>query len=186
MYSANQVPKMFQAQVKGRCQLQYVATQDAERWVDEWVDKAYPDAPDFGTEVQTRSSSISWRFVTNSGQDDGIIRPVIGAKGWPFYPGSSMKGIFRRACTPEQAARYCGKHLPGGDFELGLLRFHGGYPTDDTWQENLVDIVHPQQDRQVKSNGRSSAFVQISLFKPKINFGISSTLPLEATEWTII
>ena len=94
MYNVNQVPKMFQAQVRGRCQLQYVATNDAERWVDEWVDKAYPDAPDFGTNVQTRSSALSWRFVTNSGQDDGIIRPVIGAKGWLFYPGSSMKGVF--------------------------------------------------------------------------------------------
>ncbi len=186
MYSASQVPKMFQAQVKGRCQLQYVVTNDAERWVDEWVDKAYPNAPDFGTNVKTRSSALSWRFVTNSGQDDGITRPVIGAKGWPFYPGSSMKGVFRRACTPEQAERYCGKPLPGGDFEPGLLRFHGGYPTDDTWQDNLVDIVHPQQDRQVKSDRKSSAFVQISLFKPKINFGISSTLPINATEWKTI
>jgi CRISPR-associated protein Cmr6 len=192
MYNVNQVPKMFQAQVKGRCQLQYIPpknstdTLDALRWVDEWVDKAYPDAPDFGTNVQTRSSALSWRFVTNSGQDDGIIRPVIGAKGWPFYPGSSMKGVFRRACTPEQAERYCGKHLPSGDFEPGLLRFHGGYPTDDEWQENLLDLFHPQQDRQVKSDHRSAAYVQISLFKPKINFGISSTLLINATEWTTI
>ena len=97
-----------------------------------------------------------------------------------------MKGIFRRACTQEQADRYCGKYLPGGDFEPGLLRFHGSYPSDDTWQDNLVDIVYPQQDRQVKNNGRSSAFVQISLFKPKINFGISSTLLIDTTEWTTI
>lgn len=88
--------------------------------------------------------------------------------------------------SSEQAQRYCGKHLPNGDFEPGLLRFHGGYPTDDTWQDNLVDIVHPQQDRQVKSDRRSSAFVQISLFKPTINFGISSTLLIDTTEWTTI
>lgn len=50
--------------------------------------------------VQTRTYNLTWRFITNSGQDDGVIRPAIGAKGWPYYPGSSMKGIFRRACTP--------------------------------------------------------------------------------------
>ena len=97
-----------------------------------------------------------------------------------------MKGIFRRACTLEQGDRYCGKLLHGGDFEPGILRFHGGYPTDERWQEHLVDLVHPQQNRQVKSEHKSSASVQISLYKPKIKFGISSTIPLEKTEWEAI
>ena len=193
--AAKKVPLMFQAQTKGRCQIQYIddqarkekRSQQAERWAEQWIDKAYPNPPIFGDQVQTRSYSISWRFVTNSGQDDGVIRPVIGARGWPFYPGSSMKGIFRRACTIEQAQCYCGKDIKPGDFQPGILRFHGGYPTSDTWQENLVDIVHPQQDWQVKDDKKSAgAFVQISLYKPELIFGISSTIPQEAKEWETI
>ncbi len=189
--AAKKVPLMFQAQTAGRCQLQYlkkdVTQQDAERWASEWVEKAYPKSPDFGTEVETRTYTINWRFVTNAGQDDGIVRPVIGAYGWPFYPGSSMKGIFRNACTPEQAERYCGKPLNGGDFAPGILRFHGGYPVDENWQQKLIDIVHPQQDWQVKTDQKpAGAFVQISLFKPKLKFGISSNIPLTESEWETI
>ncbi|MFB2875685.1 RAMP superfamily protein [Floridanema aerugineum] len=189
--AAKKVPLMFQAQTAGRCQLQYlkkdVTQQDAEKWASEWVEKAYPKSPDFGTEVETRTYTINWRFVTNAGQDDGIVRPVIGAYGWPFYPGSSMKGIFRNACTPEQAERYCGKPLNGGDFAPGILRFHGGYPVDENWQQKLIDIVHPQQDWQVKTDQKpAGAFVQISLFKPKLKFGISSNIPLTETEWETI
>lgn len=183
--AAYKVPLMFQAQVDGRCQLQYAATSDAERWADEWVVQTYPQAPGFDCTVQTRSYTLSWRFVTNSGQDDGVIRPVIGAKGWPFYPGSSMKGVFRRACTPDQADRYCGQ-AEGGDFTPGILRFHGGYPVDTDWTQHLVDIVHPQQKRQVMKNGASSAFVQISLYKPTLQFGISSIEALEDAEWQTI
>ncbi len=184
---ARKVPLMFRAQTAGRCQLQYVGTNDAQLWASEWIEKAYPDAPQFGSEVQTRKYTLSWRFITNSGQDDGVIRPVIGAKGWAFYPGSSMKGIFRRACTLEQAQRYCGKDISRGDFQPGILRFHGGYPTDTRWQENLVDIVHPQQDWQVKTDNKSSgAFVQISLYKPQLEFGISSTEALTESEWETI
>jgi CRISPR-associated protein Cmr6 len=187
--AANKVPMMFRAQVNGRCQLQRLIPradeQDAERWADEWIDKTYPDAPTFGDEVQTRTYQLSWRFVTNSGQDDGVIRPVIGAKGWPFYPGSSMKGVFRQACDTSQADRYCGRATKD-DFIPGILRFHGGYPTDDAWTEDLVDIVHPQQDRQVKQEGRSAAFIQMSLYKPELKFGISSTIALSDEEWATI
>ncbi|WP_448597400.1 RAMP superfamily protein [Thermoleptolyngbya sp.] len=182
------VPMMFRAQIDGRCQLHHPVRDqepDSVLWAYEWVDKAYPTPPTFDDEaVQTKTFRFTWRFVTNSGQDDGVIRPVIGAKGYPFYPGSSMKGVFRRACTPDQAERYCGKRLSGGDFEPGMLRFHGGYPTDKRWTENLVDIVHPQQDWQVKSSRKEGgAFVQISLYKPELQFGISSSVPLEASEW---
>lgn len=187
---AKKVPMMFRAQINGRCQIQRLVPgaqeQDAMRWASEWVDKAYPNLPEPGSEVQTRTYALTWRFVTNSGQDDGVTRPAIGARGWPFYPGSSMKGIFRRACTPEQAERYCGKSL-GGDLQPGILRFHGGYPTDTSWTESLVDIVHPQQNWQVKSGNKDSgAFVQISLYKPKLQFGISSIISLEESEWAII
>lgn len=182
--AAQKVPLMFRAQIGGRSQLQYVADTDINQWADEWIDKAYPEAPDFGEGVETRVYQLNWRFITNSGQDDGMIRPVMGAYGWPFYPGSSMKGIFRRACTPPQADNYCGRDLAGGDFQPGILRFHGGYPVDDHWQENLVDIVHPQQDWQVKTNNKEGgAFVQISLYQPQLRFGISSTKPLSEAQW---
>ncbi|NEP20075.1 MAG: RAMP superfamily protein [Leptolyngbya sp. SIO4C1] len=192
--SYKKVPMMFRAQVNGRCQLQRIQDlrysdadeQDAERWVDEWIIKAYPQAPEFNEDVQTRTYSLSWRFVTNGGQDDGIIRPAIGAKGWPFYPGSSMKGIFRQACSDEQANRYCGRELSGGDYQPGILRFHGGYPIDSSWTEQLLDIIHPQQATQVKSDKRSSAFVQISLYKPELTFGISSIEPLADSEWETV
>jgi CRISPR-associated protein Cmr6 len=186
---AQKVPMVFRAQINGRCQLQRIERDresDAKRWVDEWVDKAYPDAPAFGDGVKTQTQQISWRFVTNGGQDDGVIRPVIGARGVPFYPGSSMKGVFRQACTPGQADRYCGEDLRRDSFKPGILRFHGGYPADNSWTEQLLDIVHPQQDRQVKEEGRSSAFVQISLYQPKMQFGISSTEPLTDEEWQTV
>ena len=96
------VPMMFQAQTNGRCQLQTRdqdrRSQDAELWCEEWTSETYPVTPKFKEPVRTQEYSISWRFVTNSGQDDGVIRPVIGASGYPFYPGSSMKGAFRQAC----------------------------------------------------------------------------------------
>jgi CRISPR-associated protein Cmr6 len=195
--TANQVPMMYRAQVDGRCQVQRLIPkaleQDANRWADEWVSHAYPDAPAFSNGVQTRTYAISWRFITNSGQDDGVIRPVIGAKGWPFYPGSSMKGLFRQAAERmEQAGRleagtcdrYCGDER---NITPGILRFHGGYPTDRRWTDDLVDIVHPQQQWQVKSNDKEGgAFIQISLYKPELAFGISSATALSATEWETI
>ncbi|MDY6785513.1 MAG: RAMP superfamily protein [Cyanobacteriota bacterium] len=185
--AAQKVPMMFRAQTAGRCQLQRIARnvpqQDVQRWTDEWIDRAHPVPSSSPQNVQTRIYTLSWRFVTNGGQDDGIIRPVIGAFGLPYYPGSSMKGAFRQACTSQQGDRYCGKKLSGGDFEPGLLRFHGGYPTSDGWQEGLVDMVHPQQDWQVKSDEkRGGAFAQISLYQPTLRFGISSTKP-EDTDW---
>ena len=187
--AAKKVPMMFRAQVNGRCQLQRLIRDEephALRWVNEWTQETYPQPPVFGSEVKTRVATLTWRFVTNSGQDDGVIRPVIGAKGYPFYPGSSMKGIFRQACTPEQADRYCGEDLARAGFKPGILRFHGGYPVDRQWTEQLVDIVHPQQNWQVKTGEKSAAFVQISLYQPTLQFGISSTEDLAETEWDIV
>jgi len=191
--ASRKVPMMYRAQVGGRCQVQRLIPkkqdrQDATRWVDEWVQETYPNAPRFGSAlegdaVQTRTYQLTWRFVTNSGQDDGVIRPVIGAKGWPFYPGSSMKGIFRQACSAAQALKYCGD---ADDQSPGILRFHGGYPTDDSWTENLVDLVHPQQNRQVKKEGKTSAFIQISLYQPEMRFGISSMASDEETDWETV
>ena len=168
------VPMMFRAQVGGRCQLQRIVKDeepDAVRWADEWVDKVYPELPEPGGTVQPRTYKITWRLITNCGMDDSVIRPVIGARGWVFYPGSSMKGLFRRACTKEQAAKYCGNLE-----QPGILRFQGGYPIDTSWTEGLVDIVHPQQGWQVEDQAKkSSAFAQISLYKPTLRFSISSS-----------
>jgi CRISPR-associated protein Cmr6 len=201
--ASQKVPMMFRAQVEGRCQLQRIDPrrrgydkQDVQIWTDQWIDKAEPHPPTFSASVQSRSYPITWRFITNGGQDDGIIRPVIGARGVPFYPGSSMKGLFRRAAQQlEQAKeieygscdRFCGS---SADLSPGILRFHGGYPTSRQWTEKLVDIIHPQKTWQVqepdtrkKSGG---AFAQISLYKPELNFGISSATPLSDSEWATI
>jgi len=190
--AANKIPMMFRAQTAGRCQLQRILPerkkanelQDVEKWASEWVIKAYPTPPKFGDNVKSRCYTLTWRFVTNGGQDDGIIRPAIGAYGWPYYPGSSMKGIFRSVCSPAQIQRYCGNEESKGDCTPGILRFHGGYPTDSGWQDNLVDLVHPQQDWQVMENKKSSgAFALISLSAPELEFGISSTIVLDDREW---
>ena len=184
------VPMMFRAQVAGRCQLQRVVKDqdlDVQKWTDEWIDKVYPELPELGPNVQSRTYTINWRLITNSGVDDSIIRPVIGARGWAFFPGSGMKGLFRRACTKDEAVRYCGKPIKSGDWEPGILRFEGGYPIDTSWTERLVDLIHPQQGRQVESQtAPSSAFAQISLYKPTLRFAISSSILLMPEEWETI
>jgi len=186
LMNSNEVPLMFQAQVDGRGQVQYIADRSKpERWVDEW-DEAVANLPKFGTHVRTKEYEISWRFLANSGQDDDIIRPVIGANGFPYYPGASMKGAFLRSCTREQGIRYCGTQTTQ-DTKPGILRFHGAYPKDDSWREQqLIDIVHPQEEWQVKNNNSHSAFLQISLYQPTLVFGISSNIELDDTEWQTI
>ena len=190
------VPLMFQAQTQGRCQLNYIADlrkeeskqkQDVEIWTEQWTEKAEDKTPEFPETVETQTYQLSWRFVTNGGQDEGIIRPAIGARGVPFYPGSSMKGAFRQACrqlAPDKVRDYC-----GDADKPGILRFHGGYPVDSSWQEDLVDLVHPQQGWQVKTKNTKSkprgegAFALISLYQPELKFGISSNEDLDKTEW---
>ncbi len=98
-----------------------------------------------------------------------------------------MKGAFLRACTPLTAKRYCGGQISAQDMQPGILRFHGAYPQDANWGENpLVDVVHPQENWQVKNNGSHAAFIQISLYQPTLVFGISSTVELEESEWETI
>ncbi|MBD2603386.1 hypothetical protein H6G81_02285 [Scytonema hofmannii FACHB-248] len=195
--NANEVPLMFQAQISGRGQTQYIGdTTNIKRWVKEWKEGAENQSPTFISQehskiFQTKKYKITWRIVSNSGQDEDIIRPVIAAGGFPYYPGASMKGAFLRACTPEQKKRYCGGNTSDNQTQPGILRFHGGYPQDDTWKETeLVDVIHPQQDWQVKENNHKnhSAFLQISLYQPTLIFGISSTIKLkeDETEWNTI
>ncbi|HHP7245628.1 MAG TPA: RAMP superfamily CRISPR-associated protein [Elainellaceae cyanobacterium] len=201
------VPMMFRAQVRGRSQLQYIdpkkkkaeKPQDIELWANEWIDKAEfipaEKAQDIQTEVYgAKSYQISWRFVTNGGQDDGMLRPVIGTSGIPFYPGSSMKGAFRQACEQLEKSNevphgtcnyYCGDE---SEVNPGLLRFHGAYPTND-WTVGLLDLVHPQQGWQVKTLDTrdkpkgESAYAQVSLYQPTLRFAISSPEPLPSDQW---
>lgn len=219
------VPLMYRAQLEGRCQLHRIykktelkeiakeeglktAEQYSVRWVNQWLEShsevknsSNPlldnNLPEETDQFQTDKYTISWRFVTNGGKDDGIIRPLIATSGLPFYSGSSMKGAFRQACRREEKAgrlppgtcdRYCGAKLKDGDSQPGILRFHGGYPINNNWQENLVDIVHPQPGWQVKTTNTTkkpdgeSAFALISLYQPELQFGISTT-KLAETDW---
>jgi len=209
------IPIMFRAQIADRGKIQYAGNyKPAAQWVDEWLkgcppvpeqrDESVPKwkrqssqpvvkMPQFGSRVKTGDYQVCWRLVTNSGQDEGVIRPVIGAKGLPFFPGSSMKGAFLRACPPEMRMKYCGGEIiERGEKRTkpGILRFHGGYPLDMAWGERdrLVDVVHGQQPYQVmRSNASHTANVQISLYQPKFRFGISSSaIPDNDPEWNQI
>ncbi|MEA5470278.1 hypothetical protein [Spirulina sp. 06S082] len=78
---SEQVPLMFRAQIDGRCQLHYINNNNQiERWVSEWIDPL-PKRPYQWREnpqQRTHDYKFNWRFVTNGGQDEGIIRPAIG------------------------------------------------------------------------------------------------------------
>jgi CRISPR-associated protein Cmr6 len=210
--TADRVPLAFRAQIDGRCQLHYVKKKedlksenpknnDAYLWAEEWLSYVSQNPPTFSKEVKTRSYQITWRFITNDGQDETIIRPIIGSKGHPFYPGSSMKGAFRRALQKRLSNNlkvlslkglqyYCGgedKTNGKSETKPGILRFHGAYPVNDKWKtDSIVDIVHPQENWQVfsgkKEKGENANFM-ISLLKPKLNFGISSSKELSEAEW---
>ncbi|WP_330203589.1 hypothetical protein [Cyanobacterium sp. Dongsha4] len=181
------VPLMFRSQIDSRCQIQRLVPkakiQDGEIWADEWLDSV-TDSQDyqFSSQVQTKSYQFTWRFITNSGQDDGVIRPVIGAKGFPYFPGSSMKGAFWRSCPKKKRPIYCG-YEENGESHPGILRFHGGYPDKEWMSEELVDVVHPQEGWQIKGYDNHSAFIQISLYQPQFTFGISSNKTLNEEEW---
>lgn len=191
------VPLMYQAQVGGRSQIQRLipsqkADQQAYDWAQQWQEACDTrQAPKFEHHIQTRECQFTWRMVTNSGQDAGVIRPVIGDRGWAYFPGSSMKGAFlracRRLCSPQQVQRFCGGKDENGELHPGILRFHGGYPKDAEWlDDSLVDVVHPQEDWQTKDQTNHSASIQISLYQPVFVFGISSTESLKDDEWDTV
>lgn len=204
MADSDYVPLMFQAQVKGRSLIHKLedlrdsdrTQQQAYDWADQWQNSCDTDSvPSFSTHVRkSRPYPFTWRMVTNSGQDEGVIRPVVGERGWAYFPGSSMKGAFLRACrqlkiAQDRVKRYCGGEDKDKELHPGILRFHGGYPSNDAWlDDSMVDIIHPQENWQANGTRLSheTPKVQISLYQPTFVFGISSTETLPDTEWTEI
>jgi CRISPR-associated protein Cmr6 len=188
----NRVPRMYRAQIKGRCSLHNAQREnkDLNIWTAQWT---YPQAngearyqrsePKLGQDgdVYRIAVKFPFRLFSNGGQDS-IMRPMLGKDGIPFLPGSSVKGLFLRACDKNgvQAAKYCGRevrqqgklqHLPG---EVPL-RFLGAYPVGN-WADRVVDLVHPQKNRQVGTANReegASASAMISLYQPRMVFEFS-------------
>jgi CRISPR-associated protein Cmr6 len=208
--SPEEVPMMYRAQVNGRCSLMFAGSNtDLERWKKEWV---YPNSKDV-PRYQKKEPSLGldgkiyrikvdfpFRLLSNCGQDS-IIRPIMGKDGIPYFSGSSVKGLFRRACNDAQAKKYCGDDDNLAPSTLGF-RFHGAYPVGDwsgmnrvqVWDRQqrkevtevryrMLDVVHPQQDRQVGSPGRqrATALASVSLYKPTLIFEFSSANP--DTDW---
>ncbi len=190
-----QVPKMYQAQIKGRCNLQFAGNNnhDLNTWTEEWlyprsVNPKADQPPDYQVEdalVVPKNGycvevDFPFRLFSNCGQDS-IARPVLAKNGIPFLPGSSVKGVFRRACTEPQARKYCGDKdslEPGS----AALRFHGAYPVGN-WAERINDVVHPQQQWQVEDSQRRSAYALISLYQPRMVFKFSASQP-DQVNWS--
>ncbi len=201
------VPMEYRAQVQGRCQRQYFKdmvegklkdhAQGSSRpaishWIDEWRQFAVRKIPFTSDGVNLlphdQAIQIDWRLISNSGVDEGFIRPVIAAGGWPLIPGSSIKGLFRRACreiAPMRVMAWCGGETANGETQPGLLRFHGAWPADEKWKNQLLDVAHPQQKWQVGIQPDDhSANAVVSLHEPRLNIAVSSTDPqLKEDEW---
>ncbi len=190
------IPKMYLAQIEGRCSLQYTAEDvDRQQGLKEWVDPKQDGEPyqhnknnfQLGVNVSKLCVEIQFpgRVFSNCGKDS-ILRPVLGKNGIPFIPGSSIKGLFKRVCNNQQKIDYC-----GNADRPGKLRFHGAYPVGN-WtgrirvpvRENgqivqrtcylIEDLVHPQQKRQVEAEDITSASAFISFYQPTMIFEFSS------------
>ncbi len=186
------MPREYRAQAPGRCQRQFIKSKDPQTsdlylWIQEWVERVDRRSLFSTGGLHIAEIQIDWRLISNSGVDEGIIRPVIGAGGWPLIPGSGIKGLFRRVCPVARLQRWCGSPCASGDLSPGILRFHGAWPTDVGWTNGLLDVAHPQQNWQVGfNNGRDphSAFGVVSLHQPRLQVGLSSTDPsISAAEW---
>ena len=196
--TARLVPMEYRAQATGRCQRQYIKKpKDAppgwrsaiQQWIDEWVERVDSGSPFSADGLHVVEAQIDWRLISNSGVDEGIIRPVIGACGWPLIPGSGIKGLFRRACPPQRLLRWCGSPCASGDLHPGILRFHGAWPSDESWTQGLLDVAHPQQNWQVGfTNGSEghNANAIVSLYRPLLRLCLSSTQHLDDEEWLAI
>jgi len=210
-----EIPMMYRAQISGRCSLHLIKNNkshektDLDIWTEELVNsKDESKRPYYqyqGLEEILQEGNFlkfklafPFRVVSNCGQDS-ILRPVIDGRGIPMIPGSSIKGIFRRACqerdqkkpAEQLTDKYC-----GNTDQPGILRFHPAYPLGD-WAsiklENnepsykILDVVYPQQPRQVEENNKSQgAFALVSFAQPTFIFSITSSKCLTQEEWNTI
>ncbi|MDZ8258506.1 RAMP superfamily CRISPR-associated protein [Nostoc sp. ChiQUE01b] len=198
------VPHMYRAQVQPRCSLQFAGDRThRDIWIEQWVNPREEDGKPTYQYPETQNVleegyfcrfrvKFPYRLFSNCGQDS-IFRPMLGKNGIPFIPGSGVKGVFLRYCKKSDRAlaiRYCGDKEP---LTQGILRFHGAYPVGD-WagtavkeEKNyyrIVDVVHPQEKRQIGIEEKStSAFALISFYQPELVFEISSTELLSQEEW---
>lgn len=190
----DRVPREYRAQVVGRSQRQFIKAPDLKIWIQEWIERVDSRSPFTTDGLRLIEARIDWRLISNSGVDEGIIRPVIGAGGWPLIPGSGIKGLFRRACPTSRLQRWCGSPCvagdspcAAGDLKPGILRFHGAWPSDASWMKGLLDLAHPQQNWQVGfTNGGEDhpAFGVVSLYAPELQVGLSCTDPsITTAEW---
>jgi CRISPR-associated protein Cmr6 len=192
--ATRQIPMMYRAQIRGRCNLQYAGdNKDRDQWVKEWTRLTSEQQPCYQHEEPSKLGldgatyrikvEFPFRLFSNSGQDS-ILRPVLGKNGIPLIPGSSIKGLFLRVCQADDLAKnrsqeeslarkYCGYAE-----KPGILRFHGAYPIGN-WSDRIVDVVHPQQNWQVRGRRENSetALALISLYKPQMIFEFSSSDP---------
>ncbi|NJK28749.1 MAG: hypothetical protein HC851_19665 [Acaryochloris sp. RU_4_1] len=190
--SSDDVPMMYRAQVSGRCSLMYAAeSKDRSTWLQEWKhhNSASVDQPpeyqyeiqesyDINPSVYSFTIKFPYRVLTNSGQDS-ILRPPIGGFGIPYIPGSSIKGLLRRLLhSPDisDADKTAIKTYCGTVDQPGKVRFLGAFPIGD-WAANCLDVVHPQQKRQVEADDTTSAYALISFSQPELIMELSSDDP---------
>ena len=189
-------PMEYRAQIPGRCQRQFISekrttTPDVVTWLKEWVRGADEQLPSslekivVSKSIRVFRTQINQRLISNSGIDDGLIRPTIATGGWPFIPGSSIKGLFRNRCREliePRVLKWCGNSYDVGETKQGTLRFHGAFPANTEWRKEggaySLDLVHPQWKWQLGHKDLThSAFAVISLYKPDIIIPISSSDP---------
>lgn len=199
------VPMEYRAQIEYRCKRQNPKTGDARKWVEQWISGSTPTHPFTEENLKIEPVKISWRLISNSGIDEGVIRPVIAAGGWPVVPGSSIKGLFRRVCErlyPAKVGEWCGEvpnHSNQQHGKHGVLRFHGAWPANNCWHDRLLDVVHSQQKWQIwdpdydqhthcwRKTIRHNANAIVSLYKPELHVAISSSDEVNfEKDWTKI
>jgi CRISPR-associated protein Cmr6 len=208
-----QVPMMYRAQIKGRCNLQFAGNnQDLDNWLREWISQTSNNEPatyqhwlpeeGFNGEVYRLILTFPFRVISNCGQDS-FSRPVIGKYGIPFIPGSGVKGLFERLSRNKTLSRESQQKVRdfcGTKDEPGILRFHGAYPVGD-WSSShevtyrkrgeeitetryrISDVVHPQENKQLKGIFKTTAIAQISLYQPTLVFELSSRQKFSDPEW---
>jgi CRISPR-associated protein Cmr6 len=208
-----QVPMMYRAQIKDRCSLQFAANnQHLDSWLREWIypqesneqptyQHSLPEEG-FNRKVYRLILTFPFRVITNCGQDS-FSRPVIGKYGIPFIPGSGVKGLFERLSRNKTLSRELQQKVRdfcGTKDEPGILRFHGAYPVGD-WSSShevtyrkrgeeitetryrISDVVHLQENKQLKGIFKTTAIAQISLYQPTLVFELSSRQKFSDPEW---